>query len=83
MYKTLQWQTQDGEVFEANAYTVLRAGHWYNPIYKEYVWDFDRLAKKDKIWAQIWYDSHERDENRIYRLDAEFNVVAEKGDDAR
>lgn len=83
MYKTLQWQTQDGEVFEANAYTVLRAGHWYNPIYKEYVWDFDRLAKKDKIWAQIWYDSHERDENRIYRLDSEFNVVAEKGDDAR
>ncbi len=78
MYKTMKWQTQDGEVFEANAYTVLRAGHWYNPVYKEYVWDFDRLVKKDRIWAQIWYDSHDKDENCTYRLDSDFKVVADK-----
>ncbi|MDE6401322.1 MAG: GDP-mannose 4,6-dehydratase, partial [Clostridiales bacterium] len=30
MYKKLEWITQDGERFSATAYTVLRAGHWYN-----------------------------------------------------
>ncbi|MCM1441541.1 MAG: NAD(P)-dependent oxidoreductase, partial [Roseburia sp.] len=75
MYAKLEWQTQDGEKFTATPYTVLRAGHWYNPIYREYTWDFDRLAKKDRIWAQIWYDSHGREENRCYRLDENFKVV--------
>ena len=78
MYKKLDWLTQDGEKFTANAYTVLRAGHWYNPIYKSFVWDFDRLAKKDKVFASVWYDSHERDEDLLYSMDDEFNAHMQK-----
>lgn len=78
MYKKLYWQTQDGEDFTACAYTVLRAGHWYSRIYTEFVWDFDRLAKKDKIFASLWYDTHERDEDIRYSIDENFRAHATK-----
>lgn len=78
MYAKVLWQTQDGENFTATPYSVLRAGHWYNPIYDTYVWDFDRLSKKDRIFAAIWYDSHGKDENYKYWLDENYNSKAEK-----
>ncbi|MDE6029036.1 MAG: NAD-dependent epimerase/dehydratase family protein [Clostridiales bacterium] len=78
MYKKLNFQTQDGELFSANAYTVLRAGHWYNPIYHKFVWDFDRLSKKDKIFASVWYDTHDKDEDMVYSFDANFVAHATK-----
>lgn len=78
MYKKLEWKTQDGEIFSARPYTVLRAGHWFNPIYKSFVWDFDRLAKKDKILASIWYDTHDKDENIVYSLDENYKAVARR-----
>lgn len=78
MYAAMEWETQDGERFFARPYTVLRAGHWYNPVYREYVWDFDRLAKKDKVFASIWYDSHAEDENFRYCFDADLKAHAQK-----
>ncbi len=76
MYKKLDWLTQDGEKFTASAYTVLRAGHWYNRIYTDFVWDFDRLAKNDKVFASVWYDTHGADEDVTYSLDDDFNAHA-------
>lgn len=78
MYAKLEWETQDGKRFTATPYTVLRAGHWHNPIYDENVWDFDRLAKKDKIFASVWYDSHEPNEDYRYFVDDNYNAHAEK-----
>ena len=78
MHAKIKWQTQDGEEFEATPYSVLRGGHWYNISYRENVWDFDRLSKKDKIFAQIWYDSHDEDEDVKYGLDEHFNAYMEK-----
>ena len=78
MYAKVEWENQDGERFTATPYTVLRAGHWVNPIYHENVWDFDRLAKKDKILASVWYDSHAEDEDVRYYYDESFNAHAEK-----
>lgn len=75
MYRKLDWETQDGERFSATAYTVLRAGHWYNPLYREFVWDFDRLAKRDRIYAQLWYDAHDKDENKRYAFDGDFKPI--------
>ena len=74
LYTKLDWETQDGEKFTATAFTVLRAGHWYNITYKENAWDFDRLCKKDKIYAQAWYDSHDKDENYYYYLDENYEA---------
>ena len=76
----LIWENQDGKQFTASAYTVIKAGHWINPIYTENVWDFDRLSKKDKIFAQIWYDSHDKDEDYIYSFDENFNAKIKKID---
>lgn len=80
LYEKLEWLTQDGEKFSASAFTVMKAGHWLNPIYHENVWDFDRLSKKDKIFAQIWYDSHDVNENNRYYFDDKFNAKIEKKD---
>lgn len=74
LYTKLKWETQDKETFEATAFSVLRAGHWFNSTYKDFVWDFDRLCKKDKIFAQAWYDSHNKDENYTYSMDEKFNA---------
>lgn len=77
LYQKLDWETQDGEEFSASPFTVLKAGHWYNPIYYKNVWDFDRLSKKDKIYQEIWFDSHNEDENNLYYYDDAFkaNVI--------
>ena len=69
VYRRLMWVNQDGQEFMARPYTILRGGHWMNSSYKEYVWEYDRLCKKDKIFAQIWYDTHEKDENICYYFD--------------
>ena len=74
VYKKLHWVNQDGEEFIARPYTILRGGHWMNPLYKDYIWDFDRLSKKDKIFAQYWYDSHSEDENHCYYMDKDYKA---------
>ncbi len=78
IYRKVEWETQDGERFTATPFSVLRAGHWLSSIYTENVWDFDRLSKKDKIFASVWHDSHERDEDMRYSYDENFNAHAEK-----
>ena len=77
----LEWENSDGVRFFARGYTVM-CGHWINPCYgkkyypdyPEYSWDFDRLAKSDPLYAQVWYDSHERNEDNLYYLDDNFEA---------
>ena len=78
LYKKMDWETVDGEKFTADTYTVLRAGHWVNPLYTEWKWDFDRLSKTDRIFARIWYDSHGKDEDYVYYFDDKFKAHADK-----
>ena len=72
MYEKLQWQNSDGQKFEARPFSVVKAGHWMNAGYAKNVWDFDRLAKKDKIYAQVWYDTHAQNEDKLYSYDENF-----------
>ena len=82
---TLEWENSDGVRFTAKGYTVL-CGHWINPCYgrkyypnlPEYCWDFDRLAKGDGIYAQLWYDSHDVSEDNFYYYDENFNAKYRK-----
>lgn len=69
IYTKVLWENQDGVQFEARPFTILRGGHWVNPIYDDFVWDYDRLAKKDKIIAEVWYDNHGLEENKTYYYD--------------
>ena len=74
---SLEWENSDGERFTAKGTSVI-AGHWFNPSYVRYCWDFDRLAKKDKIYADVWYDSHARDEDNFYYYDESFEAKYNK-----
>ena len=72
IYTKVEWVDQDGNHFWAKPYTVLGCGHWYNISYQQNVWDFDRLSKKDQIYAQIWYDTHTPFENKRYSYTDDF-----------
>lgn len=75
IYRKLQWQCQDGHTFEASPMTVLRAGHWCPKCGQPTPWDFDRLAKNNPFYAQVWYDSHAKNEDMCYDFDADGNAV--------
>lgn len=85
VYDRLQWENCDGVQFSAKGYTVM-CGHWINPCYgkryypeyPEYSWDFDRLAKKDELMSQVWYDSHDVDEDNFYYYDDNFEAKYRK-----
>lgn len=66
-YAPLKWRCCEGHEFEMNPYTVLRGGHWC-PQCMPMPWKFDRLAKKMPFYAQVWYDSHKKDENFVYTM---------------
>lgn len=78
LFQKLVWRCQDGHEFELTAFSVLKAGHWCPECNKRYVWDYDRLAKGNPFYAQVWYDSHEKDEDCKYWLDQDFNAHFER-----
>lgn len=67
VYTKLEWECHDGHRFSATPYTVLKGGHWCEEC--EGKWDYDRQAKFSPFIAQIWYDTHEKDENMNYYYD--------------
>ena len=71
VYSALEWECAEGHGFRASPFTVLRAGHWCPHCVGEGRWNYDLLAKKNPFYAQVWYDSHERDENTVYWFDEE------------
>lgn len=72
----LLWQCSEGHTFSATPYTVLGAGHWC-PFCQPQPWNYDRLAKKSRFYAQVWYDSHDREENLCYWFDESGNACFE------
>lgn len=76
LYTPIKFVNSDNEEFMMKPYSLI-CGHWLNITYKEFKWDFDRLSKKDKIYASIWYDSHDKDEDKLYSFDAKFNAHME------
>ena len=75
VYAKLEWENSDGEKFIARPHTILRGGHWWNPLYVSYTWDFDRLSKKDMIFAAYWYDSHDKDEDHCYYMNDQYEAL--------
>ena len=74
VYTKLLWENSDKVKFTSKPYTIIRGGHWYNPLYQSNTWDFDRLAKSDKIFRAYWYDSHHADENNCYYMDQDYQA---------
>lgn len=74
LYTPLAWECCDGHRFTAAPYTVLKAGHWCPDCQPE-PWDYDRLAKKMPFYAQVWYDSHAKNESYTYYFDENHRAV--------
>ncbi len=79
-YLPVKWRCHDGHEFELNPYTVLKGGHWCPVCGCPSPWDFDRQAKFSGYIAQVWYDSHEKNEDICYDLDGKTPVMRKIGD---
>ena len=58
-------------------YHLTDKGDAYRKSQKE-EWNFDALSKHIPFFAQVWYDTHGRDENYIYKVDEKGNLSVEK-----
>ena len=69
VYEKVLWKCSRGHEFSSSPFTVLKAGHWC-PVCSmpNDRWEFDLLAKESPFIAQIWYDTHGREENKVYSL---------------
>lgn len=72
----LEWQDANGNVFSATPRLILLGGHWspydmpypymHEPKEKQIPWHWDRVAKQNPFFAQLWAPLHEADEDNIY-----------------
>ena len=69
LYSKIEWECNDGHRFEASPYTIIKAGHWCPKCCLPSPWDYDRISKNNPFFAQIWYDTHKKDENAEYWFD--------------
>ena len=67
-YAPAEWQCAAGHTFMALPYTVMGAGHWC-PLCAPLPWAYDLQAKTNAYYAQVWYDTHAKDEDCSYTLD--------------
>ena len=75
-YKKLRWRCHGGHEFFSSPYTVLKGGHWCPVCCQPSPWEYDRLAKHSPFFAQVWYDSHEKNENYVYEADEDGTATA-------
>lgn len=68
-YDKLLWKCSEGHTFDMTPFTVLKGGHWC-PVCQPQPWNYDKLAKKSPYYAQVWYDSHDKNENVSYWFDS-------------
>ncbi len=73
-YSPLTWRCAYGHEFEARPYTVLKAGHWC-PQCTPPPWDYDRQARSNPFFAQVWYPNHDADEQNCYPADCTLDIA--------
>ena len=82
LYTKLKWKCADGHIFRMTPFAILKAGHWCPECCEtQGVWNYDHLAKVSPFHAQIWYDTHAKDENNYYWYDDNYNAHYKKIED--
>lgn len=76
LYTKLEWECHDGHRFWSSPYTILKGGHWCPECCQPAPWNFDALAKKIPFFAQVWYDTHEKDEDKFYEKNCYEDILA-------
>ena len=79
LYTKLEWKCHKGHTFKSSPFTVIKAGHWCPECCEKIdTWNFDEVAKHSEFFAQIWYDTHDKDENYLYYFDKDYKEIMEK-----
>lgn len=73
----LEWQCAEGHTFKASPRLILLGGHWcpdcfpfpYEGEENQRPWQWDKEAKRNPFFAQLWTPLHDEDENNIYGAD--------------
>lgn len=65
----LVWKCHNGHTFSAKAYTIVKGGYWCPECCEPKPWAYGTLAKKIPFYAQLYYDTHTKEEeNDVYPL---------------
>jgi hypothetical protein len=70
----LLWQCAEGHTFTATPRLVLLGGHWceecmpypYQGEPNARPWQWDKVAKKNPFFAQLWAPLHDENEDNVY-----------------
>ena len=70
----LEWQCAEGHTFTATPRLVLLGGHWceecmpypYAGEKNARPWQWDKVAKKNPFFAQLWAPLHDANEDNVY-----------------
>ena len=70
----LEWQCAEGHTFTATPRLVLLGGHWCEECmpypYKDEPnarpWQWDKVARKNPFFAQLWAPLHDENEDNVY-----------------
>ena len=65
LYTPIPWRCARGHTFLMSANLVLRGGHWC-PEELPWPWDYDKEAKLNPFFAQVWYALHDKQEKNSY-----------------
>lgn len=65
----IKWVCHEGHEFEASVFAILRGGYWCPTCAEPSPWAYGKLAKNSPFFAQIYYDTHTKEEeNDVYPL---------------
>ncbi len=71
-YTPIKWKCARGHEFMMSANLVLKGGHWCPEEVptdcegKKFLWDYDKEAKINPFFAQVWYPMHDKNEDNVY-----------------
>lgn len=71
-YTPIKWKCAHGHEFMMSANLVLRGGHWCpaelpsDEKGEKFHWAYDKEAKVNPFFAQVWYPLHDKDEDNEY-----------------
>lgn len=64
----LEWECAFGHRFNASPRIVLKGGHWC-PECLPAPWNYDEESRRNPFMAQVWHDSHDKEERMVYAAD--------------
>lgn len=69
LYEKVNWQCREGHELTSSPYTVLKGGYWCPHCCEPKPWRYGALARDIPFYAQVYYDTHGKDEeNDVYPL---------------